>query len=174
MWKTLVYEKIDYGQHFLISDSGDIYSLRTKKILKKYLNHEGYFQICVSLGSRSQRKVFKLHRAVAENFVPGKAESLVVNHIDGNKTNNKSTNLEWVTPETNTLHAMNKGLFTHGHKVRCIQTGVVFLSMREAGRWCGMETKAGSLQEYFKNPNRIHAGRHPITGEKLTWELVNE
>lgn len=45
------------------------------------------------------------HRAVAQAFVDGYAPGLIVNHIDGDKTNNNASNLEWVTPRENNIHA---------------------------------------------------------------------
>ncbi len=51
-----------------------------------------------------------VHRLVAQYFCDGYAEGLVVNHIDGDKTNNRSSNLEWVTRSENDLHAFSLGL----------------------------------------------------------------
>ena len=66
---------------------------------------------CVSLAKDKQYKVFRIHRLVMEHFV-GQAPSseYQVNHIDGDKSNNCVDNLEWVTPQENTLHAIENGL----------------------------------------------------------------
>lgn len=52
-------------------------------------------------------------------------------------------------------------------KVRCIQTGEIFGSIGEAARWCD-STKVGECCR----GNRQHAGTHPQTGEKLSWEFI--
>lgn len=52
----------------------------------------------------------KVHRLVAQVFVKGQASGLVVNHIDGDKANNRADNLEWVTIQENTAHAVEMGL----------------------------------------------------------------
>lgn len=113
-WKPLIYKDIDMSDRFLISDNGNIYSLKSKKVLKQTLNKStGYYAVCVSLGSRSDRKLIKTHIAVATNFVDGYKHGLVVNHKDGNKKNNNASNLEWVTHKQNSIHASKNGLL-HG------------------------------------------------------------
>lgn len=64
----------------------------------------------------------------------------------------------------------NKG----GKKVRCINTGQIFDTMMDAARWCGL-TNASSIGQMCNHiGNRKSAGRHPITGEKLLWEFIDD
>lgn len=58
----------------------------------------GYLK--VTLTKNTKEKTYNIHRILAELFIPGD-HSLVVNHIDMNKTNNALPNLEWVTMEEN-------------------------------------------------------------------------
>lgn len=172
VWKPLIYRGVDYGDRFLISNNGNLYSIKNKKMLKKTITKNGYEQICVSLGSRKMTKVIKIHIAVAENFVNGYKDGLIVNHKDGNKINNNYTNLEWITQKENVKHAVENELLVRGPKVLCENTGEVFINIAAAARWCGLNKKANALREYFTIPGRTYSGRHPETGERLSWKLL--
>ena len=57
-----------------------------------------------------KQKSLYFHKCVAMAFIPNPENKPFVNHIDGNKQNNKATNLEWVTAAENTQHAWDTGL----------------------------------------------------------------
>jgi hypothetical protein len=67
-----------------------------------------YLATVISL-VKGKNKSVRIHRLVAEHFVDGFKEGLQVNHIDGNRLNNKATNLEWVTPRENIANAKSRG-----------------------------------------------------------------
>ena len=172
-WQPLIYEDLDLSDRFLISNDGLLYSLKTNKILKQHLNKQGYYVYAASLGKRGKNKIIKIHRAVALMFVEGYKKGLVVNHKDGDKTNNLYTNLEWVTLKENSVHAVEHDLITNRKSIICNQTKQIFKSIDDAKRWCGLSTEASSLNEYLLHPERRQsAGKHPITGERLTWSYV--
>lgn len=81
-----------------------------EKVLKPGINTKGYLQ--VQLCKDEKRKLFLVHRIVAEHFIPRlNEEQDVINHIDGNKQNNNVENLEWCTQEQNVQHAIKNKLF---------------------------------------------------------------
>lgn len=55
-------------------------------------------------------RMYRAHRIVALTFLEKPDGKDIVNHIDGDKTNCKLSNLEWVTPRENNIHAVNEGL----------------------------------------------------------------
>lgn len=169
-WKPMIYRGIDFSERYKISDNGDIFSIRSNKMLKQNLIN-GYLGCVVSLGKRGKQKSIKVHIAVAENFIknsdPNKNE---INHIDGDKTNNKVSNLEWVTRGENARNASECDLFKTT-KIRCTTTGVTFNSLAKAARWCGLKGR-DPFGEYFQKESRKSCGKHPITKEKLQWELI--
>lgn len=109
IWKTLVYQGNIFDR-FEVSTDGQIRNSKTEKIYKTYINKAGYEQVCVSLGSRDKKKIFRIHRAVAETFIPNIENKREVNHIDGNKKNNCVLNLEWSTGSENMKHASKANL----------------------------------------------------------------
>ena len=109
IWKTLVYQGDIYDK-FEISNNGQLRNIKTETIYKQTINKKGYCQVCVSLGSRSKKKIFRIHKAVAETFISNPENKQEVNHKDGDKSNNNVSNLEWVTASENIQHAYQNGL----------------------------------------------------------------
>ncbi len=79
------------------------------KILTPRVITDNYFQVV--LAKKGKRSQLTIHRLVATSFVPNPSRKPQVNHIDGNKQNNKSSNLEWCTQLENNIHARANGLY---------------------------------------------------------------
>ena len=109
--KRLIYHGEDYGDWYEVSNIGNIRNSRTHLVRKLNVLQQGYAFVVVSLGSRDSKVLFKVHRAVAETFIPNPKNLPVINHIDGNKLNNVVENLEWCTYQENTKHAIQNGLY---------------------------------------------------------------
>lgn len=82
-----------------------------ERVLKYGLDKDGYAFITAMKDSVG--KNIRIHRLVAEYFVDGYENGLVVNHKDGNKLNNHYSNLEWVTQKENIDHSWKTGLANH-------------------------------------------------------------
>jgi len=93
------------------------YPIKSKKIGS---TNKRYNSVCLFKdGKRYWRNI---HRLVAEHFVPNPHNKPQVNHIDGNKHNNKYTNLEWVTAQENMRHAKEVLGIVKGYKGRYEKT----------------------------------------------------
>lgn len=88
---------------------------RKAAILLKQANHTNGYKI-VSLSRYGVSVDTSIHRLVAAAFIPNPNGLPVVNHKDGNKTNNHVGNLEWCTHKENNDHAMQAGLAAIGEK----------------------------------------------------------
>lgn len=99
-------KKIVGYEDYAISENGDVFSYRTNKFLKPQKNRRGYY--CVLLYRDGNVKLCRIHRLVAEAFLPNPNGYDTVDHIDGCKENNCVSNLQWMTAADNTRKANNK------------------------------------------------------------------
>ncbi len=72
-------------------------------ILKHQVDKAGYHRLC--LRTDGKQRYFSVHRLVAYAFISNPNNYLEVNHLDGNKSNNQVSNLEWCTRSMNKIHS---------------------------------------------------------------------
>lgn len=99
-----------YEDRYYISDEGDIYSIKRKKLLKRSIHGKESQYYCVTLSKDGKCTTALIHRLVAQHFIPNPENKPSVNHIDGNKLNNRVDNLEWATWSEQQRHAYELGL----------------------------------------------------------------
>ena len=106
------YKEYPLNTNYIVYEDGRIYSKRKNKFLTPKVNWDGYHRL--QIHNKGKVKMIGWHRIVAETFLSKPSEKHnVVNHKDGNKTNNNVNNLEWVTQKQNIKHAWDKGLSTN-------------------------------------------------------------
>lgn len=100
IWKT-----VRSFPNYQISNVGSIRNVKTGKILKVATNSYGYKLVCLS--NKNKKQTSYIHRLVAEAFIAATADikTSVVNHIDGDRSNNTIENLEWVSCVKNAFRA---------------------------------------------------------------------
>ena len=153
-WLPLQYNGENFGEFYEVSSHGRLRNTKTGKIRKLNLSH-GYARCIGHFGNRGNFKEIKLHRAVACTFIPNPNNLPQVNHIDGDKTNNNISNLEWITAEENNEHAINTGL-QRAVSVRGIHTItgeiVEFKTISAATRFLGCRDRT-SIRNIINNRN---------------------
>lgn len=96
---------------YMISNLGEIFSLRFNKIMSPAKLPNGYLQLTLHTNDGNYHKL--IHRLVAEAFIEHSSERNVVNHKNGKKDCNWVGNLEWVTNQENIDHAVATGLINN-------------------------------------------------------------
>lgn len=140
-WKDEKWKRIQNFPDYFVSYSGKIASTKHRKtrILRQKRHPKGY--LYVGLYKNNKQHAAKVHRIVAEAFIPNALNKPQVNHRDGNKSRNIASNLEWVTQKQNIAHN---------------------ISLNGISAYCSMLGKRGS-----KSPFSIRIKQFSITGKFL-------
>lgn len=113
-WRNVTGKAIDFKDDYQASNLGRMRSFKCGKVtILKPQSFGGY--LCIELKKGDQEKNFKIHRLVAEAFIPNPEGKPFVNHINGIKTDNRAENLEWTTHSENVQHAYDTGLRVSGY-----------------------------------------------------------
>ena len=159
----------EYDGLYDISNIGRVRSYKRNKveIISPMNTSTGYKQVEFAKDGISKRKL--VHRLVAEVFIPNPMNLPVVNHLDGDKTNNCVTNLEWCTYRQNTLHAIKIGLtrFKLPSKPIMVYKGGKFIGTFKSIGEC-----ANKLNCDKTNISGVIHGRHK-THHGFSFKLVN-
>ena len=140
----------------LVSNKGNVISYRrgAPHPLKVVHNSCGYQQVGAGDGHRPMRYV---HRLVAETWIPNPDNYEEVNHINGDKSDNRVENLEWVTHTQKIRHAFRTGLIKVT-PIRVVETGEVFESISECARRIGGDQ--GTISKCLAGKLSTHKGYH--------------
>lgn len=108
MWKKVVINRITFP--YEVSSDGKVKNSVSGKILNFEKTRDGYFRVRLYNNTLGFNKKFLVHRLVANAFIDNFENLPVVNHKDGDKSNNDVSNLEWCSVSYNIQHAFRNGL----------------------------------------------------------------
>ena len=85
---------------------GKIVNQKFKERILRPIKNDGYNYVYLSIGGKLHSR--KIHRMVAETFIPNPKNKPTVNHKDGNRSHNEKSNLEWATVGENNRHGVER------------------------------------------------------------------
>lgn len=133
----------------ILKDNGGIFIKRGN--YRKLAEQAGYKR--VSLYKNDKDRKFMVHRLVAQAFIPNPNNKPFIDHIDGNRANNKVDNLRWVTHSENMknpitvlrkseagkrLGDVRRQCAVGKCRIKCIETNVIYESMGDCNRITGI------------------------------------
>ena len=128
-----------YEGLYEVSNMGNVRNVRKNTLLRLSKDCYGYIQ--VSLYKNGRRTGLRVHRLVAEIFIPNSENLPMVNHKDEDKSNNRVDNLEWCTAKYN----LNYGTA----RIRSRNTNI------KNGYWTGLSNEEYRKEYYEKNREKI-------------------
>mgnify|MGYP002516627695 CR=1 FL=1 len=108
-WKPIQ----EFNGEYEVSNLGRVRSMKqyggqVGRIMPQTKQHHGYHAVMFWMNNKAYCR--KVHRLVAEAFIPNPDNLKEVNHIDGNHDNNQVSNLEWITHQANVQHSFDTGI----------------------------------------------------------------
>ena len=161
-WRTVVINGKVFEGYEVSNKDGKIRSLNYRKqkgnvqLLSQNKDKDGYLLVGI------ENKKYKVHRIVAETFIPNPDNKPTVNHINEDKTDNSVENLEWATHKEQNEHGTRteRQIKKMSKRVKCVETGIVYESTLQASKETGIDktfiAKVCRKQEHHKTAGGYH------------------
>lgn len=140
IWKDIE----GYEGRYQVSNLGRVKRVTTGRILKSGKNRGGY--LYVNLCKQGVVSNKRIHRLVAQAFIPNPENKPDINHADEDKTNNMVSNLEWATRKENLNHGTHNDRVSKTLSIPVIATNLKtgeskeFYSGKECARQLGLNS----------------------------------
>lgn len=140
-----------------VRGSFNLYAIKKGQKIKPVLNQSGYATVILCNGpTGSKRKT--IHRIVALAFIPNPENKPFINHINGNRTDNRVINLEWCTPAENAMHAWKTGLAKGKYSTEFIQSILNYMELnpKKSVKQCADKFNVSTTMIYNLIKNKLN------------------
>lgn len=153
-----------YEGLYQVSNQGRVWSVKGQRYFTGSVNNRGYYATTLT-AKNGKRKTEMIHRLVALAFLDNPNNYPQVNHKDENKLNNCVDNLEWCDAKYNINYGTRNDRMakTQSRKVRCVETGIIYDSIKEAEEQLGLSH--GKITMVCQGKRKTTGGYH--------WEYYN-
>ena len=108
------YKIIKDFENYEVSNLGNVRNNKTGRVLKLQIDTHGYYRVSLCKDGKPFNK--KIHKLVAEYFIPNPFNKLCIDHVDNNRLNNNVNNLRWVTSQENCMNSKLSSRNTSNYK----------------------------------------------------------
>lgn len=163
------FKVIDGYENYMVSNYGKVFCIKRGKFL--ILNKDRYGYLYVNLYMNGKAKKLKVHRLVAQAFIPNSDNLDTIDHINGIKTDNRVENLQWLSSVDNSkkFHREQKteewkrNLYEKVYEVNrkpiiCTETGKIYESITQASR--ELNLKKSNVSKVCKGQLKSTHGLH--------------
>ena len=153
-----------YEGLYAITEDGQVWGYKRKRFLKPIINKDGY--LYVNLSKNGKYKSYRIHKLVAEAFIPNPNNLPQVGHKDEIRNNNEIYNLYWTNQKDNNNYGLHNERSAKAREkaIYCIELDKVFSSQKEAAK--ELNLSAGNICSCLKGRNNTCGGYH--------WEYKKE
>lgn len=169
--------------NYEVSNLGNVRNKKTGKWLKQYLSPYCEY-LYINPRKDGKQRIVSVHRVTAIAWVPNPENKPQVNHLDGNKLNNRASNFAWATPSENMLHCYQTGLKTykplhnkgkfgdqHNRSISVLIDGIQYQSISEASQKTGIPISSIHYHLNSKKkrrPRRVHSNETTFQLKSIT------
>lgn len=160
-----IWRPVNGAPLYEVSNYGRVRNIKSGRILIPIPDKDGYLRVHLN----NDNNVKKIHRLVANAFIPNLMNKPYVNHINGIKTDNTVENLEWVSNAENAKHAYEFGLHSSSHSIHVLENGKRYNSIGECSRDMGYDHRRISECVNPNHPRTEYKGYHfKLVSERRT------